>query len=87
MDFFRVRSICGTWNMAPTPAFYSTPTAQSAISRSGITRGMQAGQACPSGLMTSTQTPAIDGTAALLFNLAQRLGDDEQPEHKVWQAA
>jgi hypothetical protein len=50
-------------------------------------RDMRTGQACPSGLMTSTQTPAIDGTAALLFNLAQRLGDDEQPEHKVWQAA
>jgi hypothetical protein len=48
---------------------------------------MRTGQACPSGLMTSTQTPAIDGTAALLFNLAQRLGDDDQPEPKVSQAA
>jgi hypothetical protein len=50
-------------------------------------RDMRTSHACPSGLMTSKQTRAIDGTAALLFNLAQRLGDDEQPEHKVWQAA
>jgi len=38
-------------------------------------------------LTTLTLTLAINGTAALLFNVAQRLRDDEQPEHKVWQAA